>query len=159
MRKLSIFLLIIIIAVGLLACKNDEISVNFYYCSEYPSYYNNELILQSETRTLGTPLSDLESLLSAYLDGPYNVLLRSPFPKGTKLVSVQPGKEMIEVVLSDEFATLEGINLTLACACISNTLLEISNAEMIRIRTESVPLANTEYIDMTQKSLLSFVSS
>ena len=158
MRKITVFLLLIILSAGLMACKNDDISVNFYYCSEYPSYYTNELVLQPETRTLGTPLSDLDSLMTAYLEGPYNVLLHSPFPKGTKLISVQTGKELIEVVLSDEFAALEGIDLTVACACISNTLLEISNAETIRIRAESVPLGNAEYIDMTAQSLLSFTA-
>ena len=153
-RILTCFLLTLLLLL-LCSCgsKSNSAAVKFYYLEASPEYHTSKVIIQAESRELPTQYTDLESLLSTYLKGPDTATLVSPFPKGTHLINVQPGKEYIEVVISDEIGKLTGVDLTLACACISATLLEVSQLESVQIKAESVPIGPQGYVVMNQQSI------
>ena len=158
MKRYIAFLLLSIAVFQLFGCANstNTTSVNFYYCTANPQYHSQASVIQAEQRKVGTTLSDLEGILHMYFEGPTSTKLISPFPAGTKLKTVHHGKEVTEIVLSNEIATLTGVELMLACASLASTVMEISQAEAVQIRAETQLLNNQEFIEFTAQSLHSF---
>ena len=56
--------------------------------------------------------------------------------------------------LSKEIGQLEGMNLTVACACFAKTLMELSGTKILRIRGDKVSLAGLEYVEMHYGNLV-----
>lgn len=160
MKRIIAAILVLLIAASTAGCSDgaESATANFYYRSADPEYHTNTSVIQSESRRLSVPLSDLNSILQLYLAGPDSPHLVSPFPEGTKLINVQAGKDITEVVLSDEIASVSGVDLMIACACLSTTLLEISQSDTIQIRAETLSLGAQDYIEMDSQSILSIGS-
>ena len=155
MKKMICMFFLILYLTNLSACSNKTkmATANFYYLDNMPHYHTNETVIQPESRELSITLTETETIIREYLDGPNTKQLTSPFPSGTKLISIQPGKEMTEIVLSDEIAQLSGIDLTVACACLSATILEISQSESVHIRAETANIGPQGYVIMDQQSI------
>ena len=157
MRKLiSYILLVAILFLAGCATSTSTVTANFYYCSADPQYHTQTSVIQAEQRKLDSDFSDLEGILQQYIAGPDSGKLISPFPAGTAIKAVQPGKDVTVVVLTDHLGTLSGVELMIACACLATTILEISQSEAVHIRAENVLLNNQEIIAFTEQNLLSF---
>lgn len=74
-----------------------------------------------------------EKLMEGLLTSPEDALLRSPFPNGTTLqkVSIAGGRATVD--LSEEYARLSGIDLSIADACVTLTLTQLSGVYAVRI--------------------------
>ena len=155
-------ILTLILALFILSCfsgcrqSSSTATVNFYYCAAAPKYHTQTSVIQPESRKIDGDLSDLDGILRLYLEGPVSGQLTSPFPSGTLLKTVQLGKEVTEVVLSDDVGSLSGIELMIACGCLAKTVLEVSQSEIVHIRAENILLNNHAYIEFTEQSFLSF---
>ena len=152
----------------------ESATVSFYYrISDELAYDDNQLI-QPEQRTLSTDEEDLESLLQLYLEGPLDAKYTSPFPKGTNVVRVRQVGTSVQVVLSEGFSQLTGINRTIADACLTLTLTSLEGVESVTIyvvgeNTEAVaeePRTMEDYIlvdegieDQTESIKLYFADS
>ena len=158
MKRFIALLFLLLTVLSFVGCRQsaNTVTVNFYYFTDEPEYHTQSSVIQAEKRKVGANLSDLEGILRLYMDGPISGKLDSPFPLGTVLKTVQPGKDVVEIVLSDEISKLSGIELMIACACLAKTVLEISRSEIVRIRAENALLNNQEYIEFTPQSFLSF---
>ena len=115
-------------------------------------YSADDGVLGTEMREASGHKDDLNYLLSMYLRGPQDNNLRSPFPDGCKLEEVRHGGNTVCLVLSAEFAALENVELTLACASLTKTCLGLTDAS--RIRIDAVSETKTVSITMDAKSLL-----
>lgn len=113
--------------------------VEFYYprLSEHFLYGAQDGVLASEMREASGHTDDLDYLIPMYLRGPQDEKLRSPFPEGCTLVDVRSGGNMLVVILSEEFTTLEGMELTLACAGLARTCFGLTDVQRIRIDSSS----------------------
>ena len=118
--------------------------LNFYYAVKWSEESIGDSTVDSEQRTM--EVYTLQQLLDAYLAGPLSEDLASPFPAGTGLVSVDDGENGLELTMSGEFFTLQGVDLTIASCCLARTVCDYVQVnqitlvdEMDRIRLELRP--------------------
>ena len=132
-------ILCLILSISLLLCGCDFFGerikepVTFHYlCGNYQE--DLCCVIASEEREASGHLGDLSYLLALYLMGPTNDEYQLPLPAGTQIVSqIQDGHILLE--LPDTSQTLSDIEFSLACACLTLTCLEITNAEDVTIRS------------------------
>jgi len=105
--------------------------VTFYYlCGNYQE--DLCCVIVSEEREASGHLGDLSYLLALYLMGPTNDEYVSPLPAGTRITSqIDAGHILLE--LPDTSHALSDIEFSLACACLTLTCLEITNAEDVTV--------------------------
>ena len=93
--------------------------------------------LRSEERTLedgGLSTEELAAALVAeLLKGPADPTLKSPFPKGTALLSAEQKGTELRVDLSAAYSTLSGVGLSLADYAITLTLTQLPDVARVRI--------------------------
>lgn len=128
-------------------------SLNFYYCTSDISYQDADGVIAAETRQVEHN-SDLINTLNLYLQGPAIEELRNPFPVDTKVESLRSDNETLYLTMSVPFGELSGLELTLACACLCRTALEITNLHTVQIRCPDVLLDGNPAITMNLDSLI-----
>ena len=156
MKKAILLLLILCVVFSAFGCsKQSEIKspVNFYYCTDPVSYNSTTGVISSEMRDK-SEFPDLLSLLNHYAKGPVTDGFRSPFPAGIQIINVDTNSSTAVVYMNDAFASLSGHELTLACVCISKTVMELTGCVSVRIQAESLPLDSNAYIEMTTRDFL-----
>lgn len=162
MKRIVTLLLIFSILLPLCACTQQqeeyEVPVRFYYLRrqdpEHLHHGSADSVLAPETREAAGHLGDLAYLLEQYLAGPESPELVSPCPAGMTVVSAKMEASNLILVLSDEFASLTGIDLTLACACLTRTCMEMSNAQAVQISTQTALLEGKHSITMDTQDLM-----
>ena len=136
MKRFVSALLLIALLFSLSACGKQEEVAEFYYPrSEFipASEYG---VIAPETRTI-TGSRGLNYNLRLYLDGPASDQYITPFPEGVYLLSTKVAKDQLIVFLSPEFAQLEDMDLTLACACLAQTCFKLTGASQVTIKSEN----------------------
>lgn len=136
------------------ACNEaPEKPVNFYYPVSAESYAKIGSVFGKEVReAAGAP--DVSYLITKYLKGPNDPALTLPYPAGTKLIALKMDGDTLTITLTDRFATLSGLELTLACASLSMTCMELTGANTIQIQTQSQTLDGAQLIIMNADNLL-----
>lgn len=107
----------------------------FYYLCDS---YQEDLccVIVSEEREASGHVGDLSYLLALYLMGPSNDEYVSPLPVGITIASqINSGHIVLE--LPDTSHTLSDMEFSLACACLTLTCLEITDAEDVTILSGS----------------------
>ena len=106
--------------------------VTFYYLK---SAYEEKMDcpIAGEQREASGQRDNLKYTLSLYLMGPIGKDLVSPLPRGTLLYTVTQEDDMLTIELSNTSAQLSDSEYSLACACLSLTCMELTNAEAVTI--------------------------
>lgn len=120
----------------LCACSQKTESSAEYYLYFLPASsasYGSALATQPWEGS-GTPLN--EELMQDLLDGPTQDGLRSPFPRGLTLQSLEAEGNTIHITLSDHYSGLTDMSQTLADACIVMTLCQLTGVEAVEISTD-----------------------
>lgn len=137
MKRWTSLLLILLLLVSTLGCAHTTpapaVPVTFYYPAEETVYDGKTTVIHKEIREGAGYAEDLEGLLNLYLKGPSSESLRSPFPRRVTVSRFTATTNMAILELSSEFAMLSGIDLTLACACIANTLFDLAQLDRVQI--------------------------
>lgn len=158
MKKWILWLLIGAMLLGLFGCTTQkqefEYPINFYYLPETYTFGVSDSVLVQEQREGNGMENDLYALLSLYLKGPASPELRSPFPAGTAIVLLEQADNTLHITLSEEFAALHSAKLTLACAAIAKTCLELTDCVNVQISAENATLNGEKFIVMNASSLL-----
>ncbi len=158
MKKLSCIILALLLLPGLAGCSNsgDDIQdpVSFYYCKRDLDYGVDAGVISSELRDGQGHRQDYAYLLTAYLNGPESYELYSPFSRSTALKSFAIQNDTAYVQLSPSFGSLSGLDLTLACACITLTVLELADVQKVVISAANTVLDGNSQITMTRENLL-----
>ncbi len=133
MKKLA-FILAFLLLLTACGINNGDIPHNryvFYYLTSGGSDDLNELKIDSEIRYIedSSPLKVLE----VYLRGPESSGLTSPFPPMTKILSYGKTDNAAKVRMSDELFELTGVDRTLAEACLTMTVAELSSAAEVEL--------------------------
>lgn len=159
MKRMLCILLTAAMLLGICGCTgpNEDIKepVSFYYCREVDkvTYGASDGVVVREIRE-GSGMEDPAEILSLYLKGPQSDGLNRTFPKGVTLVSFTAEDKTAVIVLSDFFSALTGMDLTLACACLTLTVCELTGAEGITVTTETTLLDGNRSISMTTADIL-----
>lgn len=137
MRRWPILLLILVILITGMGCTpkaaQPEKPVNFYYPAVTTVYDGKTPVIQPEIRDGVGYEGGIAGLISLYLKGPSSDTLRSPFPQGVSVIRFSSTSNTATLELSQEFSQLSGIDLTLACACIANTLFDLTELDRVQI--------------------------
>lgn len=126
--------------------------VTFHYlCSEYQDSLC--CVFVSEEREAAGHTGDLTYLLGLYLMGPASDEMDFPLPSGTKVLSSQKHNAQVLIELSDTEQNLSDIDYSLACACLTLTCLDMTDAESVTVTS------GTRSVTMTRESLALYDSS
>lgn len=157
MKRMMTVVMVILLVIPFCGCKkgNDvRDPVNFYYCTDPVDYNSADAVLSPEIREGEGYGDDLQALLDIYLDGPITAGFRSPFPSGVYVETITSKDDLVTVSLSKEFAQLTDYTLTLACAGLSMTLMDLTGCETVRVQVTDSQLGGSEYIEMNHNNLL-----
>ena len=154
--------LFIVLTLLLTACipasQNDHTTlrqpIQFCYCAVDHSYSSETGVLQWETRDLGEESWSIAEILALYFAGPASPTLRSPFPDGLAVehVSVQEG--VMTLTLNDSFSGLAGVDLTMASACLVQTMMEMNEVDEVILKTKSGVLSDLTDAALKQNDFL-----
>lgn len=151
------FLLLFLFPLSLAACvpsvPDPEVPANFYYRRTEPDYDTVDGMIAPERRDIAGIEDDLKAMLQSYFDGPENSGLSSPFPKNLTVEHVWKQDTGLLLDLSPEFQTMSGIDLTIACACISMTCFDLTQVETIRFRVPGQLLNGQNVLSISRDSL------
>ena len=108
--------------------------VTFYYMRENPeTLRHGENLFVGEVREAAGHRQDLSYLMALYLIGPSTEGLRMPIPKGTRISEITIEEETVLLTLPDTEKTMTDIEYALACTCLSQTCLELTDAKSVTI--------------------------
>jgi hypothetical protein len=141
MKRIFCLILALALTAALCACSLGSRSsllepVEFFYPRNSVSFiYGSELgILDTELREGAGHTDDLNYLLSMYLRGPQDSRLRNPFPASCQLETVRQEGDILYLVLSSEFTALESTDLTVACAGLTKTSMNLVDVRLVSIK-------------------------
>ena len=135
MKRLIFLLLAGILLFSLASCGQDiqDSQVPFYYPLAEFDHGTPDGVMAPEIHEISGHHDDLRYLLALYLQGPSDPSLRHPFPNGTILVDLVVENQKAIITLSSTVATLDGIDRTIACACLAETCFAISDVQQVQI--------------------------
>lgn len=156
MKRLFSLALALCLVVGLCACGSNLMEpVTFYYVrqADHITYGAADGYISPEEREAAGHIGDLSYLLSLYLVGPLDETLVSPFPEGTRLENLVLHQDTVVVVLSEEFSRLSGVELSVACACVSATCFSLTDATEITVISPETEMHDGVSITLTRDSI------
>ena len=160
MKRIICFILVLtLLFVGGCSKKSKQNQgTPFYYCAASPSYSTNSCVILEEYRN-DIPEVSLLEILECYLAGPQSSDLTTPFPKGLVILSAEQDGDLLQLVVSMEMTGLSGLELTLACGCLTLTCLALTDAQQVQITPIYGLLDGQRSITMDKNILLLFDNS
>lgn len=143
MKKLCSLLCCVLFLQFLGACSgSNDVSqpIDFYYCNVETGYNNPSAVICPESREAAFYNGSVERMLQDYLAGPRAEDLYSPVPADAELVSCLVEEGDVYILLSQEFAELSGIKLSVCCSCILMTLHEFTDVHTLHISAQDAQL-------------------
>ena len=154
---LSIFLALMIL-LTCAACQQEsetpENSVTVYYRASAISYGTAEGVIRPCLLDTTNQENDAVHLLNAYFSRDLSEEFAATFPQSTRLVSLSLDGLTAKIILCDDFAMLSGLDLSIACACLTKTVISLTGCQEVIISTESAQLDGHNFITLTQDSYL-----
>lgn len=150
MKKILSILILLLLFTG---CSGKDTGLRFSYRQRELAYGSAQGVIGWETREAPGKEEDIQYLLTLYLEGPLDDSLVSPFPKGTALESVTFSDQTIYVTLSEVYAGLDGMEHTVASACLARTCFDLTNVQTVVIKCNSREFGNKS-ITLTRDSLV-----
>jgi len=155
MKRHLCFLLCVSVLLCLLGCAKDEpdVPVEFFYLQNGFSYDTHQSVIGSEVReTAG--VHGYTRILDLYLKGPKSNTLSPTFPEDSRIISLSQGPSSVSLVLSDAFASLAGIELSIACICLAKTVIHLTGCTAVTIQAESLLLDGEKSITLDNSGVL-----
>lgn len=144
MKRVLCLLLASLLLAGLLGCHYSDSGdilepVEFFYPRRSRNfvYGSADGVIASEIREASGHTDDLHYLISMYLRGPQDSDLRSPFPGGCVPEEIRIEDDILHIRLSEEFSSLENMELTLACAALAKTCFAMTDSRYVHINSLS----------------------
>lgn len=153
MKRITILfaaLLAILTLSGCAAKQPADTTLQFYYKTAEVTFQENGLVGCESADFSGT----VEQLATRYFLGPKNEALVSPFPKGTALVSYSVVNERLVLQLSEAFAGLSGVDLTLALSCISLTFSQMEDISSVEVSVQGQLLGGQQSVVLRDDEIL-----
>ena len=131
--------------------EDAEEPVTFYYLRSEIGYGSPDSVIVPEVRTAYGDNPTLTQLLTLYLNGPVSENLKLPMSYNVRLTEVKRSSKNLTVTFTKELSYLDGMDLTLALACISSTCFSLSDVETVTIHapagSSGRPVLFTAYRD------------
>ena len=145
MMKRTVALLLLILVLAGCAFKGTGMNepLTFYYprtqpdANTYGDFYS-EGIIGSEKREVSGHLDNMNYLLSVYFSGPLDSNLSSPFPMGCRILETALEDGKMTILLNPVLAGKSDLDITVACACLAKTCMELTEAEAVQIESRNL---------------------
>mgnify|MGYP003304105486 CR=1 FL=1 len=135
------------------ACGQADIpsanTVKFYYIHNELQYGTESGVITPAVINGQYDEDDYQLLLEKYLNGPTDYESISPFPAGITLKDFQIVGEKALLVLSPHMGTLSGSSMTVALACLTRTVIEMTGVEAVQISIENQQINGVDFITLT----------
>ncbi len=158
MKRMLCLFLMLSLALCLFGCfgreKKPEEPVKFFYPRTVAAYGSTDGVIAWELREAAGHREDYLYLLEQYFTGPQSQSLTRGFPRSVKVKDVQVIGTSAKIELNDFASLLTGLDLNVACACLTATIMELTGAQTVTIRAESALLDGNTAITMTREQLL-----
>ena len=156
-RITALFLALMLFCLG--GCQvetqnNSASTVKFYYLVTDERLENGEGPTDWELFDIQGHETDYGWILEHYFAGPKTEGLAVPFPKATRILSAEFANGVVYVNVSKELAQLTGVDVTLACSCITMTCLQLDGVEDVVIRADGWDLNGRHTVSLDGDSLL-----
>ncbi len=148
--SLSVIMVFLLTACGSAPMRDPGV---FYYKRIDTDYGSTDSVIAPETRELSGIRDDIGELLNSYFQGPNDDTLESPFPRNTTVVKCVTVDNTLLLTLSQEFGELSGVDLTIACGCLTRTIIELTSIQRINFQVEDGLLNGSPSISMSKKNL------
>ena len=160
MKRIFSFLLVFILLLPLWGCQQEDTTFvpRFFYPLQ--NYGYNELEGRFNTNSISDELREdiiyrsSAQVIEAYLNGPLDPALQNPFPADTKLVDLHVEGTKLHLILTDHLSELTGIPLIMACACLAQTAMTLTNMQEVQIRCETAQLDGEMSITINSSSMV-----
>lgn len=142
-RVVSLLLLALILTGCAFSGIRMKEPVTFYYlrAQSDPNIYDDfyaEGIIGSEEREASGHRANLNYLLSIYFSGPLDSNLTSPFPMGCRIMETTQDDGKMTILLNPILAGKSDLDITIACACLAKTCMELTGAETVQIESRNL---------------------
>lgn len=157
MKRILCLILTLSILLCLLGCREDTPTIQqpvelYYRCSYDVSNLPDSIIAPVIAEGAGYT-DDIQGLLNSYLRGTSADGFEVTFPASTKILSISVQDGIANLEMNDALARLSGIDLTIACACITMTTIGLTGAQTVRIQAANETLDGAEQIVMDESCL------
>lgn len=153
MRKLICIATVISIIFALAGCSDTpqrtHDTVLFYYIHNDFEYGSASGVITSTIAENIEADSDYYTLLEKYFNGPTNYDCISPFPGGITLEELHVDSNKAQLLLSPHMATLSGSALTVALACLTRTVVEMTGVSTVQIRIQNSQIYGAESVTLS----------
>lgn len=157
MKRTICVLLCLTLFAALLGCRSENGKlrqpVNFYYRNSETTYGGIDGLISAQASE-GADFEDVTALLNQYLKGPSSNAYQATFPASTKLLSLTVQEDTAYLNMNDALSRLSGIDLTVACACITLTVAELTGVTTVTIRASNADLDGAAVITMNVNALI-----
>ena len=130
----------LLILLCLFGCAKEEIQyispVKLFYCQKSFSYNTENGVIASELREFSGWKYEYRDYLNVYLSGPRTPELKSPFPLGGWILELEQKDTQVDLLLNIKFSLLSPHELTLSCACLSLTVMELMDVDTVNIQID-----------------------
>ena len=139
--------LILIAAMSLTGCafgrNRMKEPVTFYYLQQREDQESTDRFffdgaIGSEVREAAGHRDDLNYLLTLYMQGPTDDQLRFPFPIGSKIMEIRTEDGNLTIVMNAISSRFNEMNVTISCACIAKTCMELADVESVTVVSYSL---------------------
>ena len=157
MKRMICLLLVITTLFLLCSCKkNEEVilePVNFYYAKTDVAFGCDDGVIGAYVAE-SAGCNGLTEILQLYLKGCKDNRFHNIFPAGTTLKEATVQGQTAYITLTSDFARLSGTDLTIACACITMTTMELVDVTFVCINANGVPMDGSLNITLSRKDLI-----
>lgn len=128
--------------------------VRFYYLKNELDYRSASGVIACEEREASGHRDNLSYLLALYQMGASSEELRLPFPEKTAIYIAEQTNKEIKLVLGHEASELSDAEFSLACACLTLTCIELTDAERVTVTCDERSVSMTrESITLVDSSM------
>ncbi len=158
-RRLCLLLLLPLLLGGCRRGEPARAAYELYFQEADLTYSAGESPLRTETVYLYDAKTDTahhlaEALVDELLKGPADETLKSTFPAGTALISLEIVGDRARVDLSPSYESLSGVALTLADSAMAMTLSQVPEISSVQITVRGRELAYREQQVLNIRELL-----
>ena len=155
MRKLCVFLCCVLMLHMLAACgakaEDFEVPVHYYFINKEITHNG---VIQAEIREGADLHGNLTAYLHSYLRGPVSSDFIRTIPSDVYLVSCNLSDETAEIVFSNQFSKLTGLELVSACSALMLSINAFTGVDTICISTKNALIDEKDVFVITMDDII-----